>query len=45
MSKFVFKGYGRNLFDVIIAHFVAVFVSVKWKILEVSHHTPVLKVG
>ncbi len=29
MSKFVFMGYGCNLFDMIIAHFVAVFISIK----------------
>ncbi len=35
MSKLVFMDYGCNLFDVIIAHFVPVFVSIKREILEV----------
>ncbi len=35
-SKFVFMDYGCDLFDVIIAYFVAIFVSIKRKILEVQ---------
>ncbi len=31
MSKFLFMGYGCNLFDVIVARFVAVFISIKRK--------------
>ncbi len=42
-------GCGGNLFDVIIAHFVAIFISIKRKILEIfvlgSHQAPVLEVG
>ncbi len=34
MRKVIFMGNGCNLSDVIIAHFVAVFVSIKRKIFH-----------
>ncbi len=36
MSNIIFMGYDCNLFDVIIAHSVAIFISIKRKILEIQ---------